>query len=279
MGDLIRQLWARKLLIGLTAFLGLAGGVIVAYVSEPVYRATVVVSVASEDQGSSLRSLAGGLGQLAAFAGVQLGSGGGRRAEYVAYLGGKDFTMRFIADRKLAPLLFPKRWDPASKNWRADERVPSIEDAFVIFDRDVRAIREDKATGLVSLSIDAPKPALAAQWANDLIRQANAELRERAKADAVRSIEFLRQELERANQVELRQSIFGLLESQMTTVMLADGQQDYAFRVIDPATAPDEKRFVRPRRALTAALGLLLGALLGMFIVAARSSAAHLWGT
>jgi len=56
-----------------------------------------------------------------------------------------------------------------------------------------------------------------------------------------------------------------LLESELPKLMLAKGNEEFAFKIVDPAVSP--KHRVRPKRALTAVIGTILGGLLGMFIV------------
>ena len=47
--------------------------------------------------------------------------------------------------------------------------------------------------------------------------------------------------------------------------MLAKDNEEFAFKIVDQAVAPRER--VRPKRALTAIIGTILGGLLGIFIV------------
>jgi uncharacterized protein involved in exopolysaccharide biosynthesis len=59
-----------------------------------------------------------------------------------------------------------------------------------------------------------------------------------------------------------------LIQSQTETVMLAEVRQEYVFKTIDPAVAPEEKS--KPSRALICVLGTLLGGMLGVVIVLIR---------
>ena len=51
--------------------------------------------------------------------------------------------------------------------------------------------------------------------------------------------------------------------------MLANVRQEYAFRVIDPATAPEKRSW--PNRTLLALLGAFAGFVVGTFLVFVRS--------
>jgi uncharacterized protein involved in exopolysaccharide biosynthesis len=65
--------------------------------------------------------------------------------------------------------------------------------------------------------------------------------------------------------VTLQQSIGRLLESELQKLMLARGNEEFAFRVIDAASPPKER--VRPKRALIAVVGTMLGGMLAVLIV------------
>ena len=52
--------------------------------------------------------------------------------------------------------------------------------------------------------------------------------------------------------------------------MLAKGNEEFAFKTVDPAVAPKDR--IRPQRALIAIAGTLLGGLLGVLMVLVRHS-------
>ena len=54
-------------------------------------------------------------------------------------------------------------------------------------------------------------------------------------------------------------------EAEARMVMLANAQQEYVFKTIDPAVAPQEKS--EPKRALIAIVATMLGGMLGVFTV------------
>ena len=65
------------------------------------------------------------------------------------------------------------------------------------------------------------------------------------------------------------QSVFyQLIEEQTKNLMLAQVQDEFAFKIIDPAVVPEEK--AGPKRALICVLAVLLGGMLGMGIVLIR---------
>jgi uncharacterized protein involved in exopolysaccharide biosynthesis len=99
------------------------------------------------------------------------------------------------------------------------------------------------------------------------VAKANARLRAEAIREAEQNLRYLTRESERTESVEVRRSIYSLIEAQVNSAMLANVRPDYAFKVIDPAHPPDPKNKVAPQRALLAIAGGLLGAILAGLLV------------
>lgn len=239
-----------------------------AFMMVPKYRAEVViVPVKADDARSALAGMVGQLGGLASMAGLSLGSSG-NKDENLQYLRSNGFTARFIDDQKLLPELFSARWDATNSRWNVDDPddVPTLADGVRLFDRSVRAVQEDRRTGIVTLAVVWKDRELAASWANLLVEQANRDLRQRAIDDAQASLRYLDTELAKTTVLELRQSIYRLIEGQIKTMMLANVRDQYAFKVIDPAVAPDADDWIRPKRAAMILIGAFAG-LLGALVV------------
>jgi uncharacterized protein involved in exopolysaccharide biosynthesis len=54
--------------------------------------------------------------------------------------------------------------------------------------------------------------------------------------------------------------------------MFAQGQPEYAFRIIDPPTYPDDRERVWPLRTVFAVIGLLVGVLAAVGAIYSRDS-------
>ncbi|NJD31288.1 MAG: hypothetical protein FIB04_05315 [Gammaproteobacteria bacterium] len=243
-----------------------------AFIMTPKYRADVVmIPVKADDTRSALSSVVGQLGGLASLAGVALG-GGGNKDEYIAYLRSHDFTARFIEDEKLLPVLFYRKWDAKNGRWNVEnpEDVPTIADGVELFDKGIRSVQEDRRTGLVTMSILWRDRELAARWANLMVERVNRDLRARAIAESEASIEYLNSEVAKTGVVELRQSLYRLVENQVKTIMFAKVRSQYAFKVIDPAYVPDADKYVRPKRLAMILIGALAGLVGGLVLVALR---------
>jgi uncharacterized protein involved in exopolysaccharide biosynthesis len=268
----LREIWSEllrhKWLIGGAAVIGASVALAAALLSDPVYKATAVVKVTEPaDRPGGLGNLANQLGGLAALAGVKV-PGGGDRSEAVAVLKSQEVAAGFIAKHQLLPELYPRKWDAAAKTWKSKE--PRLPLAIKKFSRSMRDVVEDKATGLILVSIRGNSPQRAAALANDLVSVANDRLRLRAIDEAARSMRFLDAEMQKTTNVQLQRTIAEMMQSQLNTAMLANVRSEYALQTLDPAMAPDRTDQVWPRPALLAAVGLFVGLLLGALFVIGR---------
>jgi uncharacterized protein involved in exopolysaccharide biosynthesis len=257
--QIIKLLWEARWRIILVALLFGALGATYALLATPIYRAQVVLLPVQTKGASGLPGQLGALSGLAGLAGINIG--GVDKAEPLAVLSSHDFSRGFIEANGLVPVLLAEKWDPVKKNWKKPgPNQPDIRDAVEYFDKDVRRVGEDKKTGVVVVSLDWTSPTQAAEWANSLASLINSQMRARAIADAERSISYLRAELDATNQVSLQQSISKLIESQMQTMMVARGNEEYAFRVIDSARVP--KKRLSPKRTLITVGAAMIGGFL-----------------
>lgn len=267
--ELLAVAWQKRLLVLASVVLFTALAATAAYMMTPKYRAQVVmVPVKGDSVSGALSGALGQLGGLASLAGVSL-PGGGNKDENLSFLTSRDFLARFIQEENLLPVLFDKRWDDARGKWDVDDPadIPTISDGVRFLDQHVRSVQEERRTGIITLSILWKDPELAARWANLMVERANRDLRERAIRDADASKEYLNRELGKTDVVELRQSIYRLIESQIKTIMLASVRQEYAFKVIDPAVAPDPTDRVRPKRLAMIVLGALAGGAFALLVI------------
>jgi len=141
----------------------------------------------------------------------------------------------------------------------AESNEHRANEALKVFQRRVLAVTEDKRTGLFWVSITWRDRYVAASWANEYVALANRELQSTTVAESSRRIAFLRDAAEKAESIALHDAIYKLMESEIKSTMIASTRKDYAFKIIDPALAPDQRDTVRPRRALLTLFGVVFG--------------------
>lgn len=260
-----------RIIFGLSFIVGIAVYVLSAFL-QPVYQSDVLVVPAEESGNGSLSSLLSGFGGLGRLAGIGA-SGTSRKDEALAMLRSRKFVSRFIDENNGYGQLYPKLWDADGNTWKSTTKVsPSFQRAHLLFTTSVMSIQQDQETGTIRISMKLKDRAIAAEWANGIVRQLNETFREQVAAESQKSIDYLNGELENASSVELRQVIHRMIETQIQSIMLANVRKDFVFRVIDPAAVSDADNNVSPRRALLAFLGLIIGGSIGLGYVLIRDA-------
>ena len=262
----VRQVWrilwrGKTTIIAATVIFAMAS-VAYALLAKEIYRADALLAPANEQSSPMIGSQLGG---LAALAGVNIGEESG--VEALAVLKSREFARAFIEQYDLLPVFFEDDWDADQKRWQVDDPAdaPDIRDGVKYFHESILKVSEERSTGLVTLAVEWTDADVAAEWANTLVRRLNDRLRERALQEAETNVTYLQSEMASSNLVTLQESIGRLLESELQQLMLAKGNEEFAFKILDPAVSP--KRRVRPKRALTVVVGTILGGLLGVFAV------------
>ena len=263
--ELTSRVWNGKYWIVAGAAIGSVIAIVIANTSEHRYVAEMVLAPQSSDSavGGGMGALVSQLGGIGSLVGLGVGAESGEM-DALATLSGRGFTSTFIRDYGLAPSLFPERWDKAEGKWIESERPPTDIELVDRFDGGgVRDIVEDRRTGLVTARVNWSDPSGAAKILEAMVDAVNSRLRTRAIEESRRRIDFLKEELEQSNVVEVRQAINSLLEALLKQAALANARKDYAFRVVDPMVVPTEHDYIWPRPRLMAALGCLLGGMAG----------------
>lgn len=267
---IIARLWLRRLWIVASVLLCGSLFLAVAFFTTPIYRATTVfvpASVGLPGGGSLLGGALGSLGDLASLAGVNIGGGATETEEALAVLRSRQFTEAFVREENLMPRLYPTKWDARRQIWKAGVVPPTPAQAYKYFDTAIRSVSQDKKTGLITMMIDWRDRLEATQWANELLARLNAEMRARAIAKADASVSYLELELNKTAAIGTRDAISRLMEAQIRQRMIANVTQEYAFRVVDTAIAPDNKDVLKPKKAVILVSGLVLGLLLAVVAV------------
>ena len=253
--DLWRILWRRKGFIILITTLFAIASVAYALTATEWYRAEVLLTPADKRTAPSLTDALGGLANLAGITTSTTDT-----VEALAVLRSKEFSGDFIEANNLMPLIFD-----ADAKIGISAEPPDLRDAVRFFEDNVRTVSEDRRSGIVTLSVEWKDPDLAAAWANEMVQRLNDQMRDEALKEAQRNIAYLEGELGQTSVHTLQQSIGRLLEGELQKLMLARGNDEFAFKIVDPAQAP--KMRSRPRRSLVAVVGTLFGGALAVIIV------------
>ena len=260
--ELIRTLLqAWKTIVSITI---LCTGLAVAYAlyAPEVFKAETLLAPAQEEKSGASSALSQ-FGGFAAMAGISIPTSSNIE-RVLATLETRVFLKEFVEEKNLLPVIFKDFWDATSNSWKlqVDEEGFITEDGISPL-RGAIEVDQDKS-GLITLSISWKDPEVAAQWANDLVKQLNEQLREQAIADSKKRVGYLEQELAKTTLQDMRAVLYNLLESEKQKAMLANVNEDFALEVIDPAVSGS---MIKPKRKLIVALGGVCGGFLGIFAV------------
>jgi uncharacterized protein involved in exopolysaccharide biosynthesis len=145
---------------------------------------------------------------------------------------------------------------------------PSLWFAVNAFREKVLAIVDDDDRGTTTIEMKWTDPKLTARWANEFVALANQLIRTRALDESSRNIKYLNDQIAKTNVVEIQRVMYNLIENETKTHMLANGRQEYAFTVVDPAVVPERR--IWPRRTLMVLTGGVLGVVLGVILALAH---------
>lgn len=264
--DLLKPVWhGRRLILTFVVIFGLAGIAYAFLATEWYVAETVLIPVSSSNMGGLAGQL-GNLSLLTSLAGINLKEGS-EATESLGVLRSQAFARQFIEQQNLLHVLLWDKWDAKAGRWKESDprRQPDIRDAIKYFDRDVLTVIQDRETGLVTVSIRWKDPVLAASWANLIVDKLNAQMRARALAEGKANIDFLEKAVTTATQMSVRVAVSQLIETELQKVMVASGNREFAFRVIDPAAVPKHRAW--PKRGIVAVLGVLAGGIGGLLAV------------
>lgn len=287
--ELFVALWRGKWLIIATTFVFAVGGVLFALSQPNTYKAEVVLASSSDGGKGGMAAMAAQFGGLASLAGINLGGGStDNKGMSLAVLNSRQFLNTFITKHNLlVPLMAATEWnegdnslvvdpelyDVKTEQWVREVKpgkpqVPTDWEAYKVFKKDILSSAEAKDTGLVTLSITHFSPVIAQQWAELLVQDLNAWMKDKSLNETKRNIGYLEQQLDKTNVSDMRTVFFQLIEEQTKNLMLAEVETEFAFKTVDPAVIPEEK--AGPKRALICVLATLLGGMLGVAAILVR---------
>jgi uncharacterized protein involved in exopolysaccharide biosynthesis len=268
---IIAKLLARKWFMIASVVVFTVGFYIAVKVLTPIYRASTILIAAKAEQG--MDSSGGGIGGVASLVGIDIGGSDSDKQEAIAVLKSRQFTQKFIDDLNLMPVLFAKKWDVQAGKWKVDEKhQPTPSKAYHYFDNDIRAVVQDKKTGLITLNVDWTDRIAAAAWANELVQRLNLEMRQREMARTDAAVGYLEKEFETTTAVATREAIGHLIESQVKQRMRAAVTPEFSFRVIDHAVPSDKDDPHFPNKFLMLIAGPVVGFFFGAMWILGRDA-------
>ncbi|WP_025538755.1 Wzz/FepE/Etk N-terminal domain-containing protein, partial [Vibrio parahaemolyticus] len=284
--ELFKALWKGKWIIIATTLIFAIGSVLYALSLPNIYKADALLAPAESSNGGGLSKMAGQLGGLAALAGVNLGGSESSQTDLaVQVMKSRQFIDTFIKNHNLlVPLMASEGWDLATNSLILDSDVydvtsskwlrdpnglrgvkPTAQEIYEKFIKKILIINKDEETGFYTISVKHYSPYIAQQWTKWLIEDINKTMRERAIAEAEQNLTYLNIQLNKTAITDMQSTFYKLIEEQTKSLMLAEVQEEFVFKVIDPALVPEVKD--TPRRGLICIIGTLVGGIISVLII------------
>jgi len=281
--NLWQDVWAKKWVVLTASFSCAILGVIYSFWLPNVYKSeTLLVERLSQSQ----PMIPSQLGGLASMAGISLQRNDiSQKAIALETVKSRVFLADFISRHDIKPALFGMRgwdvkmgrvkwdlevYDPQSKQWNwSGGEEPSDQEAVESF-RDFLVVKESADAGFVYLGVKFFSPVLAHQWAQSLVVDLNSYMKNREIQQAQKNLDYLSGQLKKTAVANMQQVFYSLIEEQTKSLMLAEAQDEFVFRVIDPAVVPEKKS--DPKRVLIIFVAGLFGCVLTLVILFIRFS-------
>ncbi|EJG2017862.1 LPS O-antigen length regulator [Vibrio parahaemolyticus] len=281
--ELLTAIWKGKWFIFGITFMFAVGSIFYTLSLPNTYKASALLAPSESSTGGSLSKIAGQFGGIAALAGVNLSGGDTSQADLaIQVLKSRQFVESFIERHDLIiPLMAVKDWDMRNNQLIIDDNIydkknnewlrkakelrkpkPSAQEAFDVFSREIINITKDKENGLYRISVSYYSPFVAQKWVNWLIADINNVMRERVLKETSLNLSYLKSQLQKTSVADMQSTFYKLIEEQTKSLMLAEVQDEFVFKTIDPAVAPEIKS--GPKRALIVIFCTLLGGILSV---------------
>nr|WP_319555521.1 Wzz/FepE/Etk N-terminal domain-containing protein [uncultured Vibrio sp.] len=284
--ELFAAIWKGKWIIIATTFVFAVASVLYALSLPNIYKADALLAPAESSSSGGLSKMAGQLGGLAALAGVNLGGAESSQTDLaVQVMKSRQFIDAFVNRHDLlVPLMAAKDWDLVNNQLVMDDEIydqstgewlrepeglrgskPTAQEAFEVFKEDTLSVNQDKDSGLYTVSIKHYSPYVAQQWVNWMIEDINKVMRERTIAETSQNLDYLNTQLQKTAVADMQSTFYKLIEEQTKSLMLAEVQEEFVFKTVDPAVVPELKD--GPKRALICVLGTLVGIIFAFLII------------
>jgi len=267
--------WDKKLIISYFTIFAAVISVLYALYLPNIYKSSALLSPSSIEK--NLTNKLSAFSSVASFTGINLPSGQATKTQEAVYrINSFDFFNEyFLPNIQLEDLMAIKKWNVNDNiiTYDSDFYIqeknqlvrdvsypltarPSAQEAYRKY-KNIMNVSIDDETSFVTISIESLSPILAKNWLDIIISGINLSMRNEDTELALNSIEYLKEQAQITNIQSIKESISGLMESQLHTLMLASSSKDYIFTPIESPIVPELKS--APNRAFISIFGTILG--------------------
>jgi uncharacterized protein involved in exopolysaccharide biosynthesis len=290
--ELAKTIWnGKKLIIRIVLICTIATAVVSLFMTN-IYTAEAVLKPVASKEAGRVSSLATQFGGLASIAGIN-SPGVATSTELVSLLKSKVLKKQVIEKYNLLPVLFPKKWDEGKKAWKTsrsnftinplvlvsklmpekpgtakkEKNIPDTWDGIRALDAIVN-VDYDMKKDEIRITVNFRDSEKAAAIANYFVTELNERMSSEAKRMAVVNKAYLERQLPENNDILVQQKIYSLIAEKIETMMMAEVNEGFSFKVLDPPMAPDMKS--KPKRAQMVIVAFMISLFLGVFVVLFR---------
>tara|TARA_B100000676_G_C18072843_1_gene845506 strand:+ start:768 stop:1694 length:927 start_codon:yes stop_codon:yes gene_type:complete len=270
-------LWSSKILIILMVATFAVGSVIYSLSIPNKFTSSSLLKISNS--GSSQSSSNSNLDMIGSIAGINFSGGGTSKSSLVtATIESRDFLKHLLTFDKVLPsivaiqsydketgeLIFNDSiYDQKNNTFTNDpEKKPTFHKTFLTYNNMINISTTN--TGYINLSVTHLSPKFAYELLNLIISEVNSLSRARVLQESKDSLNFLYNQLSETNQIEIKNSINQIIESELRKQMLAEVQKNYLINPLDKPFFPEMKS--SPNRARICILGTILGFFLSILV-------------
>ena len=243
------------------------------------YKSEAILIPTEDKSGASL----GGLGGLAAMAGVNIGSGGSMTPDvaFNSLLSNYDFMKNFILKNGIYDYYTSDDFD---KNYvfafgikgiynltRANnEVVKNKEDKIYDLTKKLQqqfSVTADKKSGLITVSYMDNDRFYAPKIVNMFLKDASEYLVENSLKNINNRLRYFQTEMSKVDGFELRQSLSQIISKILQEKVMMKSKRYYQCDLLTPAKVPYIKAKAKPKRALILVVSFITSLILGIFLV------------
>ena len=233
--ELFKIVWEAKGFVVLVSFLFFAFSVYYVKSLPDSYSAygTYLPSAESEVTLSS-----GGLGDMARMAGLNIPvSENDKVTLAIEILRSRKFLRDLILQKEFLPNIGWNLTSDEVAKMPKEEKEELLQSATASLSGTFR-VSKPRASTIVRIYVNSGDPLFAKQLVEWLIEGVNKTMAEDDVIEAKKSIEYLKTQASKTSVSDLKKLFYGMIESHVTTIMLAEVNKEYVFKTLDPPVLP-----------------------------------------
>jgi capsular polysaccharide biosynthesis protein len=289
LADIFLRVWARKFVVFLIAFAVLFGAIIYLHLATKIYTAEMRI-VPSESSKSVNGAKLGGLGSLAAVAGVSVGSSQGPSTfeVFMATIKTREMSDLLARDEQIMHSVFDQEWNDVDRRWIKPTGVfadvkrftwsllgrnhkwhpPSSASLQEYLAQNLSTIPSSQKQPITLIQYSHRDPAFAKYMLVKVNLAADQIVRRKALSEARQYANYFERRLSDVSIIDLRQSIIQSLSEQEKQIMMTSSSIPYSMRLIEPPTVSEFPTY--PRTLIVIAAAFLIGVCAGSIFVLAQ---------